>query len=119
MNNKLPRVVLSLSIMVCLLVTSTMQTQATEDSQNSNAGISFLPNPELPLYPDETDNQSEPFTEKSDRGTIEKEPKKLPQTGEKKVSPVYGLIIISLVVVMWYFRRNLLENKKNKNMEEQ
>lgn len=76
-------------------------------SETSSAGVKFIQNPKLPLYPEDVEVETTEFPLEKDKSTDN-----LPQTSEKIVSPVYGMVILVVALTLWYFRRKLLENKK-------
>lgn len=90
---------------IWMLGLTSLKASATGNEETSTASVSFLPNPELPLPPDPGPNEDPIGT---DNGHFTGS---LPQTGEKELSPLIGLIVTLAVLIIWYFRRKLLRNK--------
>lgn len=96
---------LRMALVLTLIGYLTSPTLAEE--QESQASVSFLPAPEVPLYPE----TSEEFAQNTLESEEMKLQQKLPQTGEKDEEMISGIGIVTSVVIISYFRRKLLDYK--------
>lgn len=116
-------------LLILLLVSSFIGYPLAPSAEeiDTTASVTFLPNPSVPLYPDEKDQQqrdgaTQPFKKQP---TLTKPTVttgilgRLPQTGEKKLPLILGGIVVISSLFLWYLRSYILKNKAVKSRMEE
>ncbi|WEG73088.1 LPXTG cell wall anchor domain-containing protein [Vagococcus intermedius] len=116
------------SFIVSGLIISALLISPILSSADSSASVTFLPNPSLPLYPEEISNKEsdkvEPLdlTHKNKPKNLENDKQglgRLPQTGEKSNLQIYGELIVISTFIIGYLRKKILNNKAIKSRTEE